>query len=73
MADIMEEKFHLIYCRRAALDDGTVPIQDYWDLGKEVANALGYKKIVVKPGTYKVDYSSYPEYGETYFDAEILK
>lgn len=72
-ADIVEGKFHLVYERRAALDDGTVPIQDNWDLGEEVAKVLGYKKIIVKAGTYKVDFSKYPEFGETYFDADLQK
>lgn len=72
-ADVIDGKFHLVYERRAALDDGTVPIQDYWDLGEEVSKALGYKKIVVKPGIYKVDFSKYPEFGETFFEADFQK
>lgn len=72
-ADVVEKKFHLVFKRRAALNDGTIPIPDYWDLGDEVAKALGYKKIIVESGTYKVDFSNYPEFGEAFFDARLEK
>ncbi len=72
-ADVVERKLHLVFMRRAALDDGTIPIPDYWDLGEEVAKALGYKKIIVKPGTYKVNFSNYPQFGEAFFEAELEK
>lgn len=64
-------KFHMIFERRAALDNGTVPIQDHWDLGKDVARAFGYKEIIIRPGEYRVDFSNYSEFGEAFFDADI--
>ena len=41
-ADIVEGKFHLVYERRAALDDGTVPIQTM-GFGRRSCQSFGYK------------------------------
>jgi len=64
-------KFHMVFERRAALDDGTVPIQDYWNLGEAVARDFGYKEIIIRPANYHVDFSKYSEFGEALFDADI--
>jgi hypothetical protein len=70
-SEVVNNKFHMIFERRAALDNGTVPIQDYWNLGEAVARAFGYKEIIIRPGEYRVDSSNYTEFGEAFFDADI--
>ena len=59
----------MIFERRAALDDGTIPIQSDWNLGKEVARAFGYREIIIRSGEYRVDFSNYREFGEAFFTA----
>jgi hypothetical protein len=71
LCDIVDGKFHLVFQRRAALDDGTVPIQDYWNLGEEVSKKLGFDEVVVRPGRYNVNFSNYREFGEALFDADF--
>jgi hypothetical protein len=70
-SDIVSEKVHLVFHRRAALDDGTIPIAADWDLGNDVASALGYRRIVIKKGNYSVDFTNYREFGEAFFDADF--
>jgi hypothetical protein len=69
--DKVDSKIHLVFKRRAALDDGTIPIQDNWNLGTAVSKKLGYNSVIVRPGRYNVNFSNYREFGEALFDADF--
>lgn len=70
-SEVVNNKFHMIFERRAALDDGTIPIQSDWNLGEEVARAFGYREIIIRSGEYRVDFSNYREFGEAFFTADF--
>lgn len=71
ICDIVDDQVHMIFERRAALDNGTVPIQNDWNLGEDIAEGFDCTEIVIQEGEYEVDFSTYDEFGEAYFDAEI--
>lgn len=48
--EVINGKFHMIFERRAALDNGKIPIAENWDLGSQVASAFGYNQIIIKQG-----------------------
>ncbi|MBC8181166.1 hypothetical protein H8E88_08580 [candidate division KSB1 bacterium] len=69
--EVVNEQFHMIFNRRAALDDGTIPIENNWNLGEEIARGFGYSEIIIQSGDYNVNFSNYPEFGEVFFNANL--
>ncbi|MEI8202393.1 MAG: hypothetical protein WCH34_05240 [Bacteroidota bacterium] len=51
-----QNKVHLIFDRRAALDDNSIPISVDFFIGSAVSNALGYDSIIIQQGTYNVNF-----------------
>jgi len=69
--DVKNDKFHMVFRRTSASDDGIVQIKDYWNLGEEVAREFGYKEIIIQHGEYIFDFLNNPEFVETFFDANF--
>lgn len=69
--EVINGQFHMVFERRAALDNGKIPIINDWKLGAEVAKAFGYSEIVIQAGDYDVDFSNHSEFGESFFRASF--
>jgi hypothetical protein len=57
-------RLHMVFHQPTALADNTIPIPADFSVGPEFSQALGYGSVVIKGGTYLVDFSSYSEFGE---------
>jgi len=64
-------QLHLIFDRDAALADGTIPIDQDFFIGSEVSQELGYHTVTISRGTYRVDFSTYTQFGEAWFNAVL--
>ena len=67
-ASIVKGKLNVIFENPAALEDGTIPIEEDWVLSPEFAKYLGLNSITVKGGVYKVDFSRNQNFGEIFLD-----
>ena len=61
-------KLNVIFENPAALEDATIPFETNMDVLPETYKALGYSWITVKAGTYTVDFSRFPKFGEVNLD-----
>jgi len=69
--EIVSGQVHMIFQHAAALPDGTIPVPNNWDLGSLLSSALGYTDVTVTAGTYVVNFSNYPTYGEIYMNCTL--
>ena len=66
---IEKNKLVLSFDQPAALPDGTIPIESDYFIGSEYSSVLGFAKVMIKTGIYKVtNFSEANPYGECYFD-----
>jgi hypothetical protein len=61
------EQLHMVFHREAALPDGTIHINRDKYLEPDLSAALGYGRIMLKAGVYRVDMSK-ERFGETFVD-----
>jgi hypothetical protein len=69
LSRVTENRLYLVFNREAALRDGTIRISRDMPLEPEVSRGLGYERITLKAGTYKVDMSVKP-FGEAWMNIE---
>lgn len=67
--EVAGDRLRMIFHRPAALPDGTVKLEKDKVLERPIAHALGYERIVLKKGSYKVDLSK-KRFGETLIGIE---
>jgi hypothetical protein len=67
-----ENNVHLVFHRDVALTDSTIPITQDFFIGSPVSNALGYDSVIICQGTYDVDFSIHPQYGEATFQTKLV-
>ncbi|HEX6184195.1 MAG TPA: hypothetical protein VFZ44_09985 [Pyrinomonadaceae bacterium] len=60
-------RLYMVFNREAALRDGTIRVSRDVTLAPEVSRSLGYERITIKAGTYKVNPAVRP-FGETWMN-----
>lgn len=76
VVEIIDNKLHIEFFRPAALEDGTVPIEDDTVLDPALTEFLGYKSIKLKGGNYSVENIGGKKgknnfFGEIFIDCEL--
>jgi hypothetical protein len=65
---VVKKQLRLVFTRPAALADGTINLTSSFLVDKKVAHELGEKEIEVQKGIYKVDFSTFVNFGEVLLD-----
>lgn len=64
-----QNKVNLVFHRRI---DSPLPIPYNFFIGSQVSHALGYDSVIIQQGSYNVDFSNYPQYGECTFNTKLV-
>jgi hypothetical protein len=67
---LTQKQLRLVFTRPAALADGTINLTSSFFVDKKVAHELGKKEIEVQKGIYKVDFSTFTNFGEVFLDVK---
>lgn len=69
LLQVKGDRLYMAFNREAALPDGTIRITKNVSLGPDVSRGLGYERITLKAGAYKVNKAVRP-FGETWVNIE---
>ena len=70
---LVKKQLHLVFTRPAALANGTINLSKNFFVSKKLAHSFGKDQVEILRGIYKVDFSTFTNFGEVFLDVSFKK